>query len=344
MRRGVASMAGEVDRLPPGQEITLDQARGLAASVNSTVAGLAREKAIADLATAGVAVNDDVVRTRVEDELRTNPRFQGLTVFGAALSVAGLATRADALADDPSVRSVVNLATAGTGSVEAGLGVARAFSSAARASAGVASAASILGRVNLATAVGLSAFDTVAAIRRGDTVGAGIAAAPIVGAGIGIGVGLAGGATIGAALTGPAAPIGAAIGAVVGLGATLVRGALADSPAEKYEEATESFLRGAFARDGINPDAAFRLRNVDDDAAGIGPLLPRFAAAMGTTAPALLRQIAALPDDRRAEAVETILDADDDYAAWRERSDRDPLGPGIRDLASRVARLREHLG
>jgi len=341
MRQGVTAMGDEVDRLPPGRELTLDQARVLAASVHGSVVGIARERVISGLAGADAA--DDVVRDRIDGELLTNPRFQGLTVFGAALSVAGLATRGGALADDPSVRGVVNLATAGTGSVEAGLGVARAFSAAARGSAGVASAASVLGRVNLAAAVGLSAFDTAAALRRGDTLGAGIAAAPIVGAGIGVGVGLAGGATIGAALTGPAAPIGAAIGAVVGLGATVIRQQLEDSPAEKYEQATESFLRGAFARDGINADAAFRLRNVDDDAAGVGPLLPRFAAAMGTTAPALLRQIAALPDDRRAEAVETILDADDDYAGWRARADRDPLGPEVRDLAARVARLREHL-
>lgn len=336
-------MGTDLQALPQGQEVSLDQARGLAASVNGSVAGLAREKVLSDLGASAAERGDDFVRGAVEDELRTNPRFQSLTVFGAALSVAGLATRGAAVASEPSVRGVVNLATAGTGSAEAGLGVARAFSTTARTSTGVAGAAGVLGRVNLAAAVGLSAVDTVSAIKRGDTVGAGIAAAPIVGAGIGVGVGIAGGATLGAALTGPAAPIGAAIGAVVGLGASVLRSKLSDSPAEKYERATESFLKGALAKDGMNADAASRLRNVDDDAAGIGPMLPRFAAAMGTTPSSLLRAVAALPDDRRKEAVETILDAKDDFSDWAKREDRGPLGPTISDLESRVARLREHL-
>jgi len=343
LRAGISQMGTQLEGLPQGQELSLDQARSLASGVNGTVAALAREKAIADLGRAGVDITDDAIRAEVQDELRTNPRFQSLTVFGAAMSVAGLATRGAALANDPSLRGVVDLATAGTGSAEAGLGVARAFSNAARGSAGVATAASVLGRVNLAATVGLSAIDTVSAIRRGDTVGAGIAAAPIVGAGIGVAVGVAGGATLGAALTGPAAPIGAAIGAVVGLGASVLRNKLAESPEEKYEKATESFLRGALARDGMNADAAYRLRNVDGDAAGIGPFLPRFAERLGTSAPELLRSIAALPDDRRKEAVETILDADDDFEDWQKRSDRDPLGPTVRDLDERAARLLKHL-
>ncbi len=246
LRTGLSRIGTDLEQLPQGEPVDINTARGLAASINSTVSSLAKEKVIRDLGLAG-DVGDDIVRANVEDQLRTDPKFQSLTVFGAALSVSGLALKGKAAIDEPSVRNIVGLATAGTGSTEAGLGVARAFSATARGSAGVASAATVLGRVNLAAAVGFSAIDTASAIKRGDALGAGIAAAAILGAGIGVGVGIAGGATIGAALTGPAAPIGAAIGAIVGLGAGLIRNALEDSPEEKFRKDTQSFRDAARA-------------------------------------------------------------------------------------------------
>ena len=150
----------------------------------------------------------------------------------------------------------------------------------------------LLARAGLVVGLAFSAWDTARAIDEGDWIGAAAAAAPIVGAAIGA---VVAGATIGAGLTswlGPGAIVGAAIGALVGIGIQLVRGIWQDDPMEKYEQGTQEALEAAFAAMGFDEDEAdrlaHRLRDVDDDFVGVGPVIAQVADEMGIPADLLL--------------------------------------------------------
>jgi hypothetical protein len=157
----------------------------------------------------------------------------------------------------------------------------------------------------------LSAWDTADAVKKGDTLGAIGAAAPIA---------LAGGFAAYGAATGSFAPgvgtaIGAVAGAAIGLGIGFGRRILGDHPDEKLEKSTQSFLQGALEARGLSADeartASHQLRDVDGEFFGVGPHIARLAERAGVPPGELLTRVVRLPEARLHAFVKDSLAADD---------------------------------
>ena len=231
-------------------------------------------------------------------------RFKAL---GPALGLGSLALDAKGFIDDPSVGNAAKVILDGAG---------------VYGSLGSSAAAQLCKKAGLWVSLAFSAFDTASAIQRGDYVGAAFAAAPMAGAAIGAGVGVwfCG---IGAV---PGAAIGAAIGGLVNLGYQAWNAITGNDPIQDFEKDTDPFLRGALEKAGLPPAAAGRLRDVDDDLAGIGRVFDPLAKQLGMDKRQLLEQISKLPDEQLQQWVKLALEVDQNAKAIQEAQDKQAKG------------------
>lgn len=294
LKESFQSFAADVEQAPPG--LRADQlAVTIAASAQKAAGGISTQR------TANVDGVDAITEAK---------QFKA---FGASLGALSLGQSIYSFKDGVSGRealgAVVN--AAGLGSSVAGLVLKEG-------------APKALGKGVPIAGYALSAFDTVSALRRGDKLGAVAAAAPLAGAAAGAAIGAASGSIA----PGVGTAIGGAVGAAVGLGIGIGRKYLEDTPAEKFEESTQSFLRGALRAEGLSSKqadtASHRLRDVNDDFFGAGRSIAGIARATGESPQAVLQKLGRLDDDRLRDFVKQSLRIKDN-------------GEAIRDAEARVA-------
>jgi hypothetical protein len=301
MRDSFQSFAADVEKAPPG--LRADQlAVTIAASAQKAAGGLSTQR----------TANLDGV-----DAITEAKQFKA---FGASLGALALGQSIYSFTDGVSGRealgAVVN--AAGLGSSVAGLVLKEG-------------APKALGKGVPIAGYALSAFDTVSALRRGDKLGAVAAAAPLAGAAAGAAIGAASGSIA----PGVGTAIGGAVGAAVGLGIGIGRKYLEDTPAEKFEQSTQSFLRGALRAEGLTSQqadtASHRLRDVNDDFFGAGRSIFGIARATGESPQAVLQKLGRLDDDRLRDFVKQSLRIKDNGEAIRDAEARVADGKGSVD-------------
>ncbi len=286
------TFAADIEKDTPGKrpdEIAL----AIASSARSIAGGVSDHKT-ADI--------DDV------DSLSAKTGFQ---VFGASLGAVALGQSVASFKDGVSAREAVGAVVnaAGLGSSVAGIALAEG-------------APKLLSKGLPIAGYALSAFDTVSAIKKGDELGAVAAAAPLAGAAAGAAIG----ALSGSVAPGVGTAIGGAVGALVGLGIGVGRKIFEDSPDEKLEQSTQSFLKGALQAGGMSAEqaekASYRLRDVNSDFFGAGNSFAAVAAKTGQSPQQVLAKVANLDDDRLHDFVKKSLDINDNGDDVREAEKR----------------------
>jgi len=147
-------------------------------------------------------------------------------------------------------------------------------------------------------------------LRSGNLQEAAVASLPLVGMGIG--------ASIGSVVPGPGtlagATIGAAVGAIAQLGVQVFRSINKDDPIVKFEERNQVFLESAFIGMGLSDSqaekASKRLRDVNKDLIGVGPLIGPIAAQLDQHPQALLQWLIAQPEAEIKHFAKTLLKID----------------------------------
>jgi hypothetical protein len=281
-------LALDVEKQPPGTPPD-KLAVAIASSARSIAGGVSDQK------TAGI---EDV------DSISTKTSFK---VFGASLGAVALGQSVVGFRDGVSAREGVNAVVnaAGLGSSVAGIALKEG-------------APKLLQKGLPVVGYALSAFDTVSAIKKGDELGAVAAAAPLAGAAAGAAIGAASGSIA----PGVGTAIGGAAGALVGLGIGVGRQVFSDSPDEKLEKSTQSFLKGALQEGGLSEEqadkASYRLRDVNGDFFGAGNSLRGIAAKTGESPQQVLAKVANLDDDRLHDFVKQSLEIKDNGEAIRD--------------------------
>ncbi|MEZ4236193.1 MAG: hypothetical protein R3F59_08520 [Myxococcota bacterium] len=167
--------------------------------------------------------------------------------------------------------------------------------------------ASKFANASVALAAGLSVTEATVLLAQGEVDKAIVAALPAIGAGIGAVLGCGAGASVGLVLGTLAQALAAPLVAD-------------DTPAERYEQATQIAWEAALSTYGIDGELretlAHELRNVDDDWVGAGPVLALIARDQHLTAQQLfdgLATLAARGDGRNTlkyVVAHNLLDAD----------------------------------
>ena len=256
-------------------------------------------------------------------------------LLGPALGIGALAANGANFVQDPSLRHAADTIASAAGPAGA------AWETFGKESFEAKGAASLLSKTGVVTTYAFSALDTFNALERGDEVGAAAAAAPAIGATVG---GIAGAGVFSI----PGALLGGAIGSVVGVGIKVVQGVVEDSPEEVHEKTVDPFLRGAFAEAGIDEEAAYRLRDVDGDFEGVGPIFGPVAEKLGMTPREVLQRFSALSDDDRIDFAKEAQDVDTNSDDRQEASENGEAPPALvfddGDLQSFTDNWRERLG
>ena len=263
------------------------------------------------------AISDQ--RTANIDELDSLTTKTSFKAFGAALGAVALGRSLMNFKDGVTGREALDAVVSA-----AGLGTSIA------ATVLKTGAPSVLSKGLPVVGYALSAFDTVQAVRKGDTLGAVAAAAPLAGAAAGAAIGAASGSIA----PGVGTVIGGAVGSLVGLGIGVGRMIWGEHPDEKVEKSTQSFLQGALEQSGLSPEqaerASFRLRDVNGDFFGVGRSLQQIAQRTGESPQTVLQKVASLDDQRLHDFVKKSLDIGDNGDDVRDAENRRSEGNDVK--------------
>ena len=198
-------------------------------------------------------------------------------------------------------------------------------------SAGLKTAAA---RAGTFVTVALSTWDIGSKLHEGDELGAALSTLPLIGMALGSLLG----------------PLGSFAGSLIGTGLMFLGEYLRDvftDEAHNHEKKMHSFHEGAVESmlkdSGLSEeqihDAAYRIRDVNDDFIGVGPIIPSIAARLNQDAEDFTSWMIRLPDEELHRFVKEILDVDIDSNAVNEFLDEGNSGRLPNDSFEEYAQL-----
>jgi hypothetical protein len=256
----------------------------------------------ASAATALKKLDGTLKKAAFSDTSGVSQAFRGA---GFLLGVAGTIGSVDKAINDPNFVTVAQALNSAAGTGQAGVALAKSvFGSTARLTAAGA-ALKTVGTYTGVVTTGISAFQSLDALAKGDATKAGLYAAQAIG-----------GALILAGSAGPGAVVVA--GAAVAL-AQVDRVRASNRLEDRH---TTAFLVGA----GVPPEAAKHVRNADDNGRLVGDQIAALAGHLGVDPKALFDHVSGLPAGKVKAFITTLHGVNpDENGAYPKTAENDGI-------------------